>query len=69
MKPNDHLLDELDDFATAIMSDSRPEIDGRQAMVPLAIVLAAGQSSAQGRSVALSELLSEADTDETITPF
>lgn len=56
-EPNDHLRAELEDFATAIRSGAAPEIGGRQAMVPLAIVLAAGRSSAEGRSIALSELL------------
>ena len=54
---NDHLLAELEDFATAVRSKTQPEIDGHDAMVPLAIVLAAGRSSAEGRSVALSEML------------
>ena len=58
--PSDHLVSELEDFAAAIRNDEPPEIDGRQALVPLAIVLAAGRSSAEGRSVALSELLSDA---------
>ena len=56
-EPNDHLRAELEDFATAVRSQTQPEIDGRQAMVPLAIVLAACRSSAEGRSIALSELL------------
>jgi predicted dehydrogenase len=59
-EPNDHLIAELEDFAAAIQGAGAPEIDGHKAMVPLAIVLAAGRSSAQGRSVALSELLPEA---------
>ena len=56
-EPNDHLRAELEDFATAVRSQTQPEIDGHQAMVPLAIVLAAGRSSAEGRSIELSELL------------
>ena len=56
-EPNDHLSAELEDFAAAVRGGTTPEVDGRQAMVPLAIVLAAGRSSAQGRSVALSEML------------
>lgn len=59
-EPNDHLSAELEDFATAIRGDGEPEIDGRKAMVPLAIVLAAHRSSSENRSVALSELLPEA---------
>ncbi len=59
-EPNDHLSAEMEDFAAAIRGDGGPEIDGRQAMVPLAIVLAAARSSAERRSVALSELLPEA---------
>ncbi|MCZ6697431.1 MAG: Gfo/Idh/MocA family oxidoreductase [Planctomycetota bacterium] len=60
-EPNDHLSTELEDFAAAVQGDGVPEIDGHQAMVPLAIVLAAGRSSSEGRSVALSELLPEAE--------
>ncbi len=56
-EPNDHLIDELEDFASAIQNAGEPEIDGNKAMVPLAIVLAAGRSSAERRSVALAELL------------
>lgn len=56
-EPSDHLRAELEDFAAAILSGGAPEIDGHRAMVPLAIVLAAGRSSAEGRSIALSELL------------
>lgn len=56
-EPHDHLSAELEDFAAAIRNNTAPEIDGVQAMVPLAIVLAAGRSSAEGRSIALSELL------------
>ncbi len=60
-EPNDHLSTELEDFAAAVQGDGVPEIDGHRAMVPLAIVLAAGRSSSEGRSVALSELLPEAN--------
>ena len=61
-EPNDHLLAEMENFAAAIRGDEVPEVDGRQAMIPLAIVLAAGHSSAEGRSVPLSELLPDAET-------
>ena len=61
-EPHDHLSAELEDFAAAIRGPDGPEIDGRKAMVPLAIVLAAGRSSSEGRSVALSELLPEAES-------
>ncbi len=56
-EPKDHLLAELEDFADAVRGGTEPEIDGHRAMVPLAIVLAAGRSSAEGRAVPLSELL------------
>lgn len=56
---NDHLRDELEDFADAISGGGQPEIDGRQALVPLAIVLAACRSSATGQSVPLATLLPE----------
>jgi len=61
-EPKDHLSSELEDFAAAVRGDGGPEIDGHKAMVPLAIVLAAGRSSSEGRSVALSELLPEAES-------
>ena len=38
------------------------QLNGHKAMVPLAIVLAAGRSSSEGRSVALSELLPDAES-------
>ena len=56
---NSHLSDEMENFAAAVLGNTAPEVDGRQALIPLAIVLAAGRSSAEGRSVALSELLQE----------
>lgn len=59
-EPIDHLTAEMEDFAAAIRNNAAPEIDGHQAMIPLAIVLAAGRSSAEGRSVALSELIPDA---------
>ena len=61
-EPNDHLSTELEDFAAAVRGDGVPEVDGHRAMVPLAIVLAAGRSSTEGRSVALSELLPKAES-------
>lgn len=56
-EPRDHLHAELSDFAHAVRNDTQPEIDGKKALVPLAIVLAAARSSATGRSVKLSEML------------
>ena len=61
-EPADHLTAELEDFAEAIVENREPEIDGFQALVPLAIVLAAGRSSMEGRSIAFSELLPDADS-------
>lgn len=56
-EPVDHLLAELEDFADAARAKRKPEIDGTDALVPLAVVLAAVQSSADGREIRLSELL------------
>ena len=56
---HDHLSAEMEDFAAAMRGNGPPEIDGAKAMVPLAIVLAAARSSAQERSVVLSDLLPE----------
>lgn len=55
---NDHLLAELEDFADAVAEERKPEVDGTDALVPLAVVLAAVQSSAEGQEVQLSDLLS-----------
>jgi len=60
-KQIDHLSAELEDFASAVLGVAGPEIDGHKAMIPLAIVLAAGRSSSEGRSVSLSELLSDSE--------
>ena len=59
-EPEDHLTSEMEDFAAAIRDGAAPEIDGRQAIVPLASVLAAKRSSKEGRSIALSEFLPDA---------
>lgn len=64
---NDHLRAELEDFADACHERRAPEIGGAQALVPLAIVLAACRSSAENRSVPLSELLTEPYLRQTVT--
>jgi len=56
----DHLLAELEDFADAAAEGRKPEIDGTDALNPLAVVLGAVQSSKEGRSIALSEILAQA---------
>ena len=58
--PADHLLAELEDFADAVTQGRKPEVDGTDALNPLAIVLGAVKSSRKGRSVPLSEILGEA---------
>jgi predicted dehydrogenase len=55
----DHLLAEMEDFADAVADNRKPEIDGTDALVPLAVVLAAVEASSAGREVLLSELLGE----------
>lgn len=57
--PVDHLTAEMEDFAVAIRDNVAPEIDGRMAMFPLAIVLAAGRSSAEGKSISLPEFMTK----------
>lgn len=58
--PADHLLAELEDFADAVTQGRKPEVDGTDALNPLAIVLGAVKSSRKRRSVPLSEILGEA---------
>tara|TARA_R110002110_G_scaffold2756_5_gene13424 strand:- start:36235 stop:37242 length:1008 start_codon:yes stop_codon:yes gene_type:complete len=55
--PADHLLVELEDFADAVTEGRKPEIDGRDGLFPLAVVLAAAKSSNERRSVPLAEIL------------
>jgi len=57
--PADHLLVELEDFADAASEGRKPEVDGRDGLFPLAVVLAAAKSSHERRSVPLSEILGE----------
>lgn len=57
--PADHLLVELEDFADAVAESRRPEIDGRDGLVPLAVVLAAAKSSNERRSIPLAEILGD----------
>ena len=56
-EPADHLLVELEDFADAASEERKPEIDGRDGLVPLAVVLGAARSSKERRSVPLTEIL------------
>ncbi|MEK9832498.1 MAG: hypothetical protein VW453_07870, partial [Rhodospirillaceae bacterium] len=56
-EPADHLLVELEDFADAAAEGRKPEIDGRDGLVPLAVVLGAARSSKERRSVPLAEIL------------
>lgn len=56
----DHLLAELEDFADAAAEGRKPEIDGTDALNPLAVVLGTVQSPKEGRSIALSEILGQA---------
>jgi UDP-N-acetyl-2-amino-2-deoxyglucuronate dehydrogenase len=52
---SDHLLAELEEFAESALDGKTPEVGGEEALLPLAVVLAAQRSSKEGRSVALSE--------------
>lgn len=58
--PADHLLAELEDFADAVAESRKPEVDGTDALNPLAVVLGAVQSSREGRSIPLAEILGQA---------
>jgi predicted dehydrogenase len=58
-EPADHLLVELEDFADAVSEGRKPEIDGRDGLFPLAVVLAAAKSSRERRSVPLAEILDD----------
>ncbi|MBT4907092.1 MAG: Gfo/Idh/MocA family oxidoreductase [Rhodospirillaceae bacterium] len=57
--PADHLLVELEDFADAATEGRKPEIDGRDGLLPLAVVLAAAKSSNERRSIPLAEILGD----------
>jgi len=57
--PADHLLVELEDFADAATEGRKPEIDGRDGLIPLAVVLAAAKSSNERRSIPLAEILGD----------
>lgn len=58
-EPADHLLVELEDFADAVNEGRKPEIDGRDGLLPLAVVLAAAKSSHERRSIPLAEILGD----------
>lgn len=57
--PANHLLVELEDFADAVTEGRKPEVDGRDGLFPLAVVLAAAKSSNERRSVPLDEILGD----------
>ncbi len=54
--PVDYLRAELDEFALCIREHGHPEVDGLVAIQPLSVVLAAVESAATGRTVALGAL-------------
>lgn len=58
-EPADHLLVELEDFADAVSEGRKPEIDGRDGLLPLAVVLAAAKSSNERRSIPLADILGD----------
>ena len=58
--PADHLLAKPEDFADAVAEGRKPEVDGTDALNPLAVVLGAAQSSREGRSIPLAEILGQA---------
>lgn len=56
---NDPILSEQEDFAKSIFEKRKPEVDGREGMINVAVIEAIIKSSAEKRIVALREVLSE----------
>jgi len=55
----DPLVDELEEFASAVRGVGRPEMDGERATTSLAVIRAGIRSAREGRRVAVAEVLAE----------
>jgi predicted dehydrogenase len=54
---NDTFVEELEEFASAVRGDGKPEMDGERATVSLAVVRAGIVSAREGRRVEIAEIL------------
>ena len=57
---NDAIVEELEEFATAVRGRGKPEMDGERSTASLAVLLAGIISAQEGRRVAVAEILEEA---------
>jgi predicted dehydrogenase len=54
---NDAIAEELEEFASAVRGDGRPEMDGERSTASLAVLLAGIKSAREGRRVTVAEML------------
>ena len=60
LKANDYLRAQLEEFATCILSGTRPEVGAKEAIAPLAVIHAAIKSNRERRIVPIDEVLASA---------
>jgi UDP-N-acetylglucosamine 3-dehydrogenase len=56
IKANDYLREQMEEFASCVISGARPEVGAREALAPLAVIHAAIKSAEEHRTVAISEI-------------
>jgi predicted dehydrogenase len=54
---NDPILEELEEFASAVRGEGKPEMDGERSTASLAVLLAGIKSAREGRRVEVAEIL------------
>jgi predicted dehydrogenase len=57
VKKNDPIVEELEEFATAVRGAAEPEMDGERGTASLAVLLAGIKSAREGRRVEIREIL------------
>ncbi len=57
MSKVDTFVDELEEFASAIRGQGKPEVDGERATLSLAVIRAGIVSAREGRRVTVAEIL------------
>ncbi|MBM3358841.1 MAG: Gfo/Idh/MocA family oxidoreductase [Betaproteobacteria bacterium] len=57
---NDTIVEELEEFASAVRGEGSPEMDGEKATASLAVLLAGIRSAREGRRVEIAEILGAA---------
>ena len=55
---NDTIVEELEEFARAVRSEGKPEMDGEKGTASLAVLLAGIKSAREGRRVEVAEMMS-----------